>query len=170
MNNYRQLVVEFLMYKISQNGHFWIEGKPALPTTDVFSKPISVTLACLIDATKKGENKYSTFFGNLGSEAFSLCGLGGIKQAVDTVAMSLFKDRINWGRIAVFFSFGGALCVEAINQGMLTVPGPLSKFLCDALECYCGLWIQSHDGWDKGFVEWWLNHTPQIWGTPCILL
>lgn len=86
------------------------------------------------------------------------------------VGSEIFRDGVNWGRIVAFFSFGGALCVEAVRNGLLTAPGPLVRLTGEFTHRNLGTWITQNGGL-SGFCKWWIERTDTgIWNFTCSIL
>ncbi|KAM4798565.1 bcl-2-like protein 1 isoform X2 [Urocitellus parryii] len=75
------------------------------------------------------------------------------EQVVD----ELFQDKVSWGRIVAFFSFGGALCLESIDKEMKVLVCQIASWMATYLNDHLDTWIQGHGGWDT-FVKRHVNN------------
>eukprot|EP00118_Oscarella_pearsei_P029086 m.3618 g.3618 ORF g.3618 m.3618 type:complete len:217 (+) comp9632_c0_seq2:308-958(+) len=74
-----------------------------------------------------------------------------IQSTFVDVVREIFRDGINYGRIAAVFSFGGALAVHSIKLGIHDALEKIPLWTGDFVEEYLAEWIEAHGGWD-GFV------------------
>uniref|UniRef100_A0A4X2KZ04 Bcl-2 Bcl-2 homology region 1-3 domain-containing protein n=1 Tax=Vombatus ursinus TaxID=29139 RepID=A0A4X2KZ04_VOMUR len=75
----------------------------------------------------------------------------------EQVVNELFRDRVNWGRIVAFFSFGGALCVERVDKEMEVLVGRITSWMATYLDDHLDPWISENGGWDT-FAEPYENN------------
>ncbi|XP_054640712.1 bcl-2-like protein 1 [Dunckerocampus dactyliophorus] len=66
------------------------------------------------------------------------------KMTMDQV----FKDGINWGRIAGLFAFGGIISVKCAERGLSDLVHCIVDWMTCYLDEHINPWIQSHGGWD----------------------
>nr|XP_057936594.1 bcl-2-like protein 1 [Doryrhamphus excisus] len=66
------------------------------------------------------------------------------KMTMDQV----FKDGVNWGRVAGFFAFGGIISVKCAERGLSELVHSIVDWMTDYLDEHIDPWIQSHGGWD----------------------
>ena len=84
--------------------------------------------------------------------------LGTAYQSFEQVVCELFLDRVNWGHIVAFFSFGGALSMESTDKEMQVLVSQLTTWMATYLNGHLEPWIQENSGWDT-FVELYRNNT-----------
>ena len=81
-----------------------------------------------------------------------------------TIINEIFADDINWSRIIVLFSFGGAFAVQCIERGMPSfivhdIVEWISTYVVDNLYS----WIAVHGGWNGICNFYYLRHNSNCW-------
>ena len=151
----RELVVDFLSYKLSQKGYSWsqfsdveenrteapegtesdmetpsaingnaswhLADSPAVNGATGHSRssdareviPMAAVKQALREAGDEFELRYRRAFSDLTSQLHITPGTA--YQSFEQVMYELFWAGVNWGHMA-FFSFGGTLCIESIDN------------------------------------------------------
>nr|8IQK_A Chain A, Bcl-2-like protein 1 [Homo sapiens]8IQK_C Chain C, Bcl-2-like protein 1 [Homo sapiens]8IQK_E Chain E, Bcl-2-like protein 1 [Homo sapiens]8IQK_G Chain G, Bcl-2-like protein 1 [Homo sapiens] len=155
----RELVVDFLSYKLSQKGYSWsqfsdVEENRTEAPEGTESEMAAVKQA-LREAGDEFELRYRRAFSDLTSQLHITPGTA--YQSFEQVVNELFRDGVNWGRIVAFFSFGGALCVESVDKEMQVLVSRIAAWMATYLNDHLEPWIQENGGWDT-FVELYGNN------------
>uniref|UniRef100_A0A8C5L8G9 Apoptosis regulator Bcl-2 family BH4 domain-containing protein n=1 Tax=Jaculus jaculus TaxID=51337 RepID=A0A8C5L8G9_JACJA len=147
----RELVVNFLSYKLSQKGYRWSQFSDveedrteALEGTESETEtPDSLAVNGATGHSSSLAAREATPWA--AGDAFELRGdatsqlhvtPGTACQRVAQVVKELFQDGENWGGIVAFFSFGGALCVESEDQEM--------QVLVSRIAGWMGTYLNAH--------------------------
>nr|2O2M_A Chain A, Apoptosis regulator Bcl-X [Homo sapiens]2O2N_A Chain A, Apoptosis regulator Bcl-X [Homo sapiens] len=138
----RELVVDFLSYKLSQKGYSAGGGGGG--------GGMAAVKQALREAGDEFELRYRRAFSDLTSQLHITPGTA--YQSFEQVVNELFRDGVNWGRIVAFFSFGGALCVESVDKEMQVLVSRIAAWMATYLNDHLEPWIQENGGWDT-FVE-----------------
>nr|1YSG_A Chain A, Apoptosis regulator Bcl-X [Homo sapiens]1YSI_A Chain A, Apoptosis regulator Bcl-X [Homo sapiens]1YSN_A Chain A, Apoptosis regulator Bcl-X [Homo sapiens]2M03_A Chain A, Bcl-2-like protein 1 [Homo sapiens]2O1Y_A Chain A, Apoptosis regulator Bcl-X [Homo sapiens]2YXJ_A Chain A, Apoptosis regulator Bcl-X [Homo sapiens]2YXJ_B Chain B, Apoptosis regulator Bcl-X [Homo sapiens]3PL7_A Chain A, Bcl-2-like protein 1 [Homo sapiens]3PL7_B Chain B, Bcl-2-like protein 1 [Homo sapiens]3QKD_A Ch len=153
----RELVVDFLSYKLSQKGYSWsqfsdVEENRTEAPEGTESEAVKQALR---EAGDEFELRYRRAFSDLTSQLHITPGTA--YQSFEQVVNELFRDGVNWGRIVAFFSFGGALCVESVDKEMQVLVSRIAAWMATYLNDHLEPWIQENGGWDT-FVELYGNN------------
>lgn len=127
----------------SSNGSLTTSGDR--PGTSASRGGSEAVKAALQDATDRFEQRFTEAFSDLSSKLSitTFTAYNSFKSVMD----ELFKDGINWGRIIGVFVFGGALCVECVENEMSHLVSRIAGWMSTYLDEHIGLWIQSNGGW-----------------------
>ncbi|XP_010120109.1 PREDICTED: uncharacterized protein LOC104480792, partial [Chlamydotis macqueenii] len=120
----RELVIDFVSYKLSQKGYSWSQLE------------------------EEDENR-TDFAG----EEAEMDGVLNGSPSWHPPASHLFRDGVNWGRIVAFFSFGGALCVESVDKEMRVLVGRIVSWMTTYLTDHLDPWIQENGGWPEPLLS-----------------
>nr|4QVX_A Chain A, Bcl-2-like protein 1 [Homo sapiens]4QVX_B Chain B, Bcl-2-like protein 1 [Homo sapiens]6VWC_A Chain A, Bcl-2-like protein 1 [Homo sapiens]6VWC_B Chain B, Bcl-2-like protein 1 [Homo sapiens]7LH7_A Chain A, Bcl-2-like protein 1 [Homo sapiens]7LH7_B Chain B, Bcl-2-like protein 1 [Homo sapiens] len=143
----RELVVDFLSYKLSQKGYSASGGGGG--------GGMAAVKQALREAGDEFELRYRRAFSDLTSQLHITPGTA--YQSFEQVVNELFRDGVNWGRIVAFFSFGGALCVESVDKKMQVLVSRIAAWMATYLNDHLEPWIQENGGWAT-FVELYGNN------------
>nr|7WJH_A Chain A, Bcl-2-like protein 1 [Mus musculus] len=147
----RELVVDFLSYKLSQKGYSWSQFSDVEENrTEAPEETESAVKQALREAGDEFELRYRRAFSDLTSQLHITPGTA--YQSFEQVVNELFRDGVNWGRIVAFFSFGGALCVESVDKEMQVLVSRIASWMATYLNDHLEPWIQENGGWDT-FVD-----------------
>ena len=64
-----------------------------------------------------------------------------------SVCEELFRSGINWGRVAAFFAFGGALAETCVEKRIPNAVGQVTDWMNSYLEGNLLAWIDNKGGW-----------------------
>ena len=84
------------------------------------------------------------------------CGSGDISQSYSDIVKNMFSDSvINWGRIAVLFTFSGQVAIHCDKQGSPEDADRVISLLTDFVNTRLSNWIEKAGGW-VSFTHFWL--------------
>ncbi|XP_065829019.1 apoptosis regulator Bcl-2-like [Oscarella lobularis] len=117
------------------------------------------TLEAMIRRTAREiERRYNAEFASMCDRL--PCRPDTIRSTFSDVTREIFRDGINYGRIASLFAFSGAFAVHGIKHGIHDMIAVVPILTADFVDEYLAEWIDAHGGWD-GFVAHFRNH-PRI--------
>ena len=133
----RDLVCDYISYRLQQNGLEWREC-PTLP-------PPAKTQRTLRVLGAEFETCYREIFSDM-------CNQLHITQSTAHptfigIVNELFSDGIKWGRIIALFSFGGTLAVQCIETEMPPLVSDVVNWVTDYIDQHLYSWIIEHGGW-----------------------
>ncbi|XP_008933775.1 PREDICTED: bcl-2-like protein 1, partial [Merops nubicus] len=137
----RELVIDFVSYKLSQKGYSWSQ----LEEEDENRTDFAAEEAEMDGVLNGSPSWQPPAFSGLTSQRHIT--LGTAYQSFEQVVNELFRDGVNWGRIVAFFSFGGALCVESVDKEMRVLVGRIVSWMTTYLTDHLDPWIQENGGW-----------------------
>uniref|UniRef100_A0A3Q1LRT3 Apoptosis regulator Bcl-2 family BH4 domain-containing protein n=1 Tax=Bos taurus TaxID=9913 RepID=A0A3Q1LRT3_BOVIN len=180
----RELVVDFLSYKLSQKGYSWsqfsvrygnpqwISGNPSWhladsPTVNGATGhsrsldarkmiPMTTVKQALREASNEFKLRYQQTFSDLMSQLRITPGTA--CQSFEQVINELFRDRVKWGHVVAFFSFSGTLCMKSIDKEIHVLVSQVTTSTATYLNNHLKPWIQENGGWDT-FVELYESNT-----------
>ncbi|CAH1251252.1 BAK1 [Branchiostoma lanceolatum] len=86
-------------------------------------------------------------------------------EAFAGVARRLFRDGINWGRIAALLCFGYRMAVDVLERGIPDFVRQIIKYVVQfIISERIARWIAEHGGW-RGVLSYTLNEGFQALGT-----
>uniref|UniRef100_A0AC11CA30 Uncharacterized protein n=1 Tax=Ovis aries TaxID=9940 RepID=A0AC11CA30_SHEEP len=136
----RELVVDFLSYKLSQKGYRWSQFNDQAPR----------------ETGSEFELRHQQTVSDLTSQLHTTPGTA--YQSFEQVMYELFWDGVNWGHTVAFFSFRGALCMESIDKEIQVLVSQVMTWMASQLNDHLEPWIQENGGWDAS-VEFYENKT-----------
>lgn len=167
----RELVKDFISYKLSQKNLVWnqVNGdgrtgsagvldldserdgghvNGSINGTDNGSSLVGIEAVkeALRDSGDEFELRYRRAFSDLSSQLHITPGTA--YQSFEQVVNELFRDGVNWGRVVALFAFGGALCVESVEKEMGSLVGRIADWMTTYLDSNIEPWIQRQGGWD----------------------
>ncbi|XP_065832308.1 bcl-2-like protein 1 [Oscarella lobularis] len=117
------------------------------------------TLEAMIRRTAREiERRYNAEFASMCDRL--PCRPDTILSTFSDVTREIFRDGINYGRIASLFAFSGAFTVHGVKHGIHDMIAVVPILTADFVDEYLAEWIDAHGGWD-GFVAHFRNH-PRI--------
>ena len=167
--NNRELVENFLSYKLSQrnypssllravepdgrtegekkspaasNGLLIRSRSGASPSTGAGIEAVN---AALRDSAEEFEKLFARAFSDLSSQLDITPDTA--YQSFKDVMDEVFKDGVNWGRIVGLFAFGGVLCVESVEKDASELVCRIADWMTIYLDEHIDSWIQSQGGW-----------------------
>ncbi|XP_053104793.1 bcl-2-like protein 1 [Hemicordylus capensis] len=181
----RQLVVDFISYKLSQRGYSWsqiegdsenrteladdtgsvLNGSPSWhPSNGATGHPSILEehenspRLDVRQTLREAGDEFELRYRRAFSDLTSQLHItpGTAYQSFEQVVNELFRDGVNWGRVVAFFSFGGALCVESVDKEMQALVGRITSWMATYLTDHLDPWIQDNGGWDR-FVDLYGN-------------
>ncbi|XP_072917655.1 bcl-2-like protein 1 [Hemitrygon akajei] len=154
----RELVTNFLRYKLQQRGHSWSQlceqdgaagsdHQPDGVATELDAGPEAErTCRALREAAEEFELRYRRAFSDLSAQLRVTPDT--VYRRFEQVVGELFRDGVNWGRLVAFFCFGAALCVECAEKEMGALVRRIAHWMSTYLENNLEPWIQQEGGWD----------------------
>lgn len=169
--NNRELVENFLIYKLSQSNYPSSLLRPEEPDgrTEAEKKSpaasngllvgsrsrsgassstgagIEAVNAALQDSAEEFEKLFAQAFSDLSSQLDITPDTA--YQSFKDVMDEVFKDGVNWGRIVGLFVFGGVLCVESVEKDASELVCRIADWMTIYLDDHINPWIQSQGGW-----------------------
>lgn len=145
----RDIVEKYLYHKLLKQGYAW-EARGALrePPADVVERRPRAVLPLhrvLREAGHEIERTYQRDFASLSEQLHFTPSTA--QRRFTAVTEELFRDGVNWGRIVVFFEFGGTLCVESVNRGMAAQVDNIAAWMTEYLNGPLQTWIRDNGGW-----------------------
>lgn len=170
--NTRELVENFLSFKLSQRNHPSSLLRPeetdgrtegdkrspaaasngllvsrrnrsgASPSTGAGMEAVN---AALRDSAEEFEKLFAQAFSDLSSQLDITPDTA--YQSFKNVMDEVFKDGVNWGRIVGLFAFGGVLCVECVEKDASELVCRIADWMTIYLDENINPWIQSQGGW-----------------------
>ncbi|MGH0188904.1 UNVERIFIED_CONTAM: hypothetical protein FKN15_032302 [Acipenser sinensis] len=169
----RELVKDFISYKLSQKNLVWnqVNGDSRTGSAGVLDPDserdgghvngsingtdngsslvgIEAVKEALRDSGDEFELRYRRAFSDLSSQLHITPGTA--YQSFEQVVNELFRDGVNWGRVVALFAFGGALCVESVEKEMGSLVGRIADWMTTYLDSNIEPWIQRQGGWVSG--------------------
>lgn len=84
------------------------------------------------------------------------CSSDDISQSYSDIVKNMFSDNvINWGRIAVLFTFSGQVAIHCQKQGSPEDADRVISLLTDFVNTRLSNWIENAGGW-VSFTHFWL--------------
>ncbi|XP_051887579.1 bcl-2-like protein 1 [Pristis pectinata] len=153
----RELVTDFLRYRLQQRGHSWSrlceQDGAAGPDGGVAAAAgpeAERTCQALREAAEEFELRYRRAFSDLSAQLRVTPDT--VYRRFEQVVGELFRDGVNWGRLVAFFCFGAALCVESAEKEMGALVPRIAHWMSTYLESNLEPWIQQEGGWDAFVV------------------
>uniref|UniRef100_A0A4W2D608 Bcl-2-like protein 1 n=1 Tax=Bos indicus x Bos taurus TaxID=30522 RepID=A0A4W2D608_BOBOX len=182
----RELVVDFLSYKLSQKGYSWSqfsgmkehrtetpEGResdmetPNSPTVNGatgHSRSLDarkmIPMTTVKQALREASNEFKLWYQQTFSDLTSQLRItpGTACQSFEQVINELFRDRVKWGHVVAFFSFSGTICMKSIDKEIHVLVSQVTTSMATYLNNHLKPWIQENGGWDT-FVELYESNT-----------
>ncbi|XP_061186043.1 bcl-2-like protein 1 isoform X2 [Saccostrea echinata] len=141
----RYLVVDYLNYRLSKNGHTWTHCPPLL------DPPLKIHTT-MREKGDEFEDLYRVQFQELVDQlhvTHDTC-----YPMFKAVVEELFQGGINWGRIVALFAFSGSLSTRCVEKGMASLVELIVEWMTQFIEQDLSQWIDQHGGW-QGFVDFY---------------
>ena len=115
------------------------------------------TLEAMIRRTAREiERRYNAEFASMCDRL--PCRPDTILSTFSDVTREIFRDGINYGRIASLFAFSGAFTVHGVKHGIHDMIAVVPILTADFVDEYLAEWIDAHGGWVSGLLSFNLGH------------
>ena len=115
------------------------------------------TLEAMIRRTAREiERRYNAEFASMCDRL--PCRPDTIRSTFSDVTREIFRDGINYGRIASLFAFSGAFAVHGIKHGIHDMIAVVPILTADFVDEYLAEWIDAHGGWVRRLLSFNLGH------------
>ncbi|CAN0274901.1 bcl-2-like protein 2 [Lampetra fluviatilis] len=150
--NNREIVNDFIRYKLTQRGYGQSGPSPpppppSSPPPPPSSQSTAQLLRVLRAAGDEFESRYRASFSDLSQQLHVSQGCA--EQRFAEVTAELFRDGVNWGRVVAFLAFGAALCAECADKEMGFLVDGIAQWMANYLDEELRDWIQQNGGWDS---------------------
>ncbi|XP_062841622.1 apoptosis regulator Bcl-2a [Trichomycterus rosablanca] len=142
----RDIVEKYIYHKLLKRGYVWEFGA-GFEEVEVLERRLHRVLR---EAGDEIERTYQRDFAAMSDQLQFTA--SNAQRRFTAVIEELFRDGVNWGRIVVFFEFGGTLCVDSVNREMAAQVDNIARWMTDYLNGPLQNWIRDNGGWDA-FVE-----------------
>lgn len=142
-NGTRYLVVDYVNYRLNNNGVQWDQCPALLP------QPLEVHRT-LREKGNELEERYKAVFQRRIEDLHITENTA--YPMFRTVVDEIFNGGINWGRIVALFSFGGSLATACMKKDLPQLIDSIIEWIALYIDQNLATWIESHGGWVSKYL------------------
>lgn len=138
VTNTRQVVVDYVRYRLQQRGLPWPNGPDPGPSPGRVER----TMRAL---GEEFQERYTQVFQEMCKQLDIRP--NNAEQTFITTVSELFRDGVKWGRIVALFAFSGSLAVECVEKEMPLLVDQVVDWTENYIDTHLHSWIQQNGNW-----------------------